>query len=161
VVLSKTLDYVGTVYYRVQHVDGTDDDWLQWADGDWTNPYGQVMDDASDGTDYSFMIVDDDLVAPAFANDTFSGLKLHVDITDDSGIYDPGSGGERIYMRYDDDGEVDTDYDGEIDLSPYSGNTYDTDSDISYGSTTGETVTFRVYVYDNDSDGRRNLLLLG
>jgi len=91
--------------------------------------------------------------APAFANAQFSGKKLQIDITDAvSGIYDPGSGAERLYMIYDDDGSVDDGIDGSIDLSPLSGDTYQADSDMAYANMDGKQITYRVYAYDNDND---------
>ena len=96
---------------------------------------------------------DDDTIAPAFANATFSGKKLQIDITDASGIYDPGSGVQRLYMVYDDDGDLDDgNTDGTIDLSPLSGDTYQADSDLAYATLDGKRVTFRVYAYDNDAE---------
>jgi len=95
---------------------------------------------------------DDDSSGPSFASATFSGKKLQIDITDGSGVYDPGSGGERLYMIYDDDGEVDGDTDGSIDLSPLAGDTYQADSDLSYADMDGKLITYRVYAYDNDGE---------
>ena len=95
---------------------------------------------------------DDDSAGPSFANATFSGKKLQIDITDGSGVYDPGSGGERLYMIYDDDGEVDSNTDGSIDLSPLAGDTYQADSDMSYADMDGKEITYRVYAYDNDGE---------
>ena len=95
---------------------------------------------------------DDDSAGPSFASATFSGKKLQIDITDGSGVYDPGSGGERLYMVYDDDGNVDDGVDGTIDLSPTGGDTYEADGDLSYGDMDGKLVTYRVYAYDNDAE---------
>ncbi len=102
---------------------------------------------------YGYLVVnDDDPTPPTLANATFFGKKLQIDISDGSGVYDPGSGSERLYMIYDDDGNVDDGVDGTIDLSPIAGDTYQADSDLSYANMDGKLVTYRVYAYDNDAE---------
>ncbi|MBU0472570.1 MAG: T9SS type A sorting domain-containing protein [Bacteroidetes bacterium] len=130
------------------------------SDSDLASAWGRITSTGystswTEGDSYfSYTASDDDDIAPAFNNAIFveGTKKLRIDITDASSIYDDGTGssGQGIYMIYDDDGEISTNYDGEVQLSLLSGDTYETDNALPYSS--GTTITYKVFAYDNDFD---------
>jgi len=131
------------------------------------HPYQIEAEDADDTPSAtslvgSFHVADDDTAGPIFSAFSPSVAQAEQPFTiactieDQSGVYDDGTGseGQGVCLIWDNDGELDQDRAGEIQMSPEAGSSFSTDSAIP-GQAADAAVVYVVTAYDNDADGGR------
>ncbi len=105
-------------------------------------------------------ILDDDDDAPVFiffspdSVDDNLVFFIEAGLSDPSGYFDDEttSDGQGAFLRWDNDGELIASY-NEVSMSPAAENLFRTDSPLT-GQSSGSTVLYQVYIYDNDFDNR-------
>ncbi len=125
--------------------------------------YDNINDRMQNSSDILHIFTDDDGISPTFSNFSPTSIEeglifdISCDITDVSGVYDDttGSDGQGIYLRWDDDGELNIDYANELKMSitDSSGDTFTVITDIEAPSQSAfNNFVYQVYAYDNDYD---------
>ena len=136
---------------------------LDWANGDTADVYLHIS--GNPGTKdlkelhMRFRIVDDDSLPPSFSEfapgivPADSSFYITCKITDPSGVFDDGtgSGGQGVYLLWDDDGSL-ADGAHEITMSSIGAGYYRSDLPIGPHGT-GDALMYQVHACDNDFDG--------